>query len=133
MMREDAVSGGPWISGQRPGAAGQLFEQRPEHVVGAGAVQLLLAGVAAGDADADRTRGVGRSDVVRSVANALLAQIAAEEAADVILVGARARRRLRRGFESRLANRLETATQVPVVIAPPRTWRSAVAKHGGRR
>jgi hypothetical protein len=32
-------------------------------------MQLLLAGVAAGDADADRTRGVGRSDVVRSVAN----------------------------------------------------------------
>ena len=32
-------------------------------------MQLLLAGVAAGHADADRARGVGRSDVVRSVAN----------------------------------------------------------------
>jgi hypothetical protein len=48
-MREDAVSGRPWISGHRLGDAGQLFEQRPEHVVGAGAMQLLLTGVAAGD------------------------------------------------------------------------------------
>jgi nucleotide-binding universal stress UspA family protein len=63
----------------------------------------------------------------------LLAQIAAEEAADVILVGARARRRLRRGFESRLADRLETSTLVPVVIAPRRTRRSTVANDGGRR
>jgi nucleotide-binding universal stress UspA family protein len=63
----------------------------------------------------------------------LLGQIAAEEAAGVILVGARARGRLRRGFESRLADELETATTVPVVIAPPSTRRGAFAKNGGWR
>ena len=52
---------------------------------------------------------------------ALLGQIAAEEAADVIVVGSRARGRLRRGLESRLAHQLETTTPVPVVIAPPQT------------
>jgi nucleotide-binding universal stress UspA family protein len=55
---------------------------------------------------------------------ALLGQIAAEEAADLIVVGARARGRLRRGLESRLARQLETETAVPVVIAPPRTRRT---------
>jgi nucleotide-binding universal stress UspA family protein len=63
----------------------------------------------------------------------LLGQIAAEEAADVIVVGARSRGRLRRGFESRLADQLETATPVPVVIAPSRARRRAVAKNGGWR
>jgi nucleotide-binding universal stress UspA family protein len=50
----------------------------------------------------------------------LLAQIAAEEAADLIIVGSRARGRLRRGHEGRLIRQLETETPVPVVIAPPR-------------
>jgi nucleotide-binding universal stress UspA family protein len=49
----------------------------------------------------------------------LLAQIAAEEAADLILVGARSRGRLRRGLESRLADQLERETPLPVLIAPP--------------
>jgi two-component system sensor histidine kinase UhpB len=56
----------------------------------------------------------------------LLGRIAAEEAADVILVGARSRGRLRRGFESRLAVPLDAAMPVPVVIAPPRPRRGAV-------
>jgi nucleotide-binding universal stress UspA family protein len=65
---------------------------------------------------------------------ARLGQIAAEEAADVILVGARPRGRLRRGFESKLANELETETPVPVLIAPPpaRVGRPAAAKGDGR-
>jgi nucleotide-binding universal stress UspA family protein len=63
----------------------------------------------------------------------LLGQIAAEEAADVIVVGARSRGRLRRGFESRLADQLETTTPVPVVIAPSRARRRAVAKNGSWR
>jgi nucleotide-binding universal stress UspA family protein len=58
---------------------------------------------------------------------ALLGQIAAEEAADLIVVGSRERGRLRRGLESRLARQLETATPVPVVIAPPRTPRAGKA------
>ena len=48
----------------------------------------------------------------------LLSQIAAEEAADLIVVGARTRGRLRRGLQSRLADELETETPVPVLIAP---------------
>ena len=51
---------------------------------------------------------------------ALLGQIAAEEAADMIVVGSRVRGRVRRAFESRLARRLAAETRVPVLIAPPR-------------
>lgn len=51
---------------------------------------------------------------------ALLGQIAAEEAADLIVVGARTRGWPRRRLESQLAEQLETATQVPVLIARPR-------------
>lgn len=58
---------------------------------------------------------------------ALLGQIAAEEAADLIVVGSRARSRLRRGLESSLARQLETATTVPVVIAPPKSRRVSEA------
>ena len=54
---------------------------------------------------------------------ALLGQIASEEAADVIVVGARTRGWGRRGLESRLAQQLETETPVPVLIAPPRKRR----------
>ena len=58
---------------------------------------------------------------------ALLAQIAAEEGADMIVVGSGARGRLRRRLDSRLARQLETATPVPVLIPPPRTRRAATA------
>ena len=54
---------------------------------------------------------------------ALIGQIAAEEAADLIVVGSRARGRLRRGLDSSLARQLESTTPVPVLIAPPRTRR----------
>ena len=66
---------------------------------------------------------------------ALLGRIAAEEAADVIVVGARPRGRLRRGLESRLATELETETPVPVLIAPPRARgpQRAAAGNGARR
>lgn len=53
----------------------------------------------------------------------LLGQIASEEAADVILVGARTRGWGRRGLKSPLAQDLETETPVPVLIAPPRKRR----------
>jgi nucleotide-binding universal stress UspA family protein len=58
-------------------------------------------------------------------AGSLLGQIAAEEAADLIVVGARARGRLRRGLQSRLADELETETPLPVLIAPPHLRRRA--------
>jgi nucleotide-binding universal stress UspA family protein len=53
-------------------------------------------------------------------AAALIGQIAAEEAGDLIVIGARTRGRLRRGLESRLAEQLGSETPVPVLIAPPR-------------
>jgi nucleotide-binding universal stress UspA family protein len=70
----------------------------------------------------------GLDDVERRIAigepAALLSEIAAEEAADLIVVGSRARGRLRRRLESRLARQLEDQTPVPVLIAPPRTRRA---------
>jgi nucleotide-binding universal stress UspA family protein len=65
---------------------------------------------------------------------ALLGRIAAEEAADVIVVGARARG-WRKRLESRLADELETETPVPVLIAAPRIGRGRkeAAMNGGRR
>ena len=65
---------------------------------------------------------------------ALLARIAAEEAADVIVVGAPARG-WRKRLDSRLAADLETETPVPVLIAPPQTrsTRSGAPGNGRRR
>jgi nucleotide-binding universal stress UspA family protein len=54
---------------------------------------------------------------------ALLGQIAAEEAADVILVGSRVRGWRRRGLQSSLAEELKAATPVPILIAPPSSRR----------
>jgi nucleotide-binding universal stress UspA family protein len=76
----------------------------------------LLARLAAEYGVADRAeRRSGTGD-----AAALIGQIAAEEAADLIVVGARTRGRLRRGLDSRLAEQLGSETPVPVLIAPPR-------------
>lgn len=50
----------------------------------------------------------------------LIGRIAAEEAADVIVVGSQTRGHFRRGLESRLAEQLQAETPVPVLIAPPR-------------
>lgn len=63
---------------------------------------------------------------------ALLGQIAAEEAADVIVIPGRARG-WRGSLDSRLASQLETETPVPVVIAPPRRRTKQAAAAGERR
>ena len=86
------------MKGDREGAARLLGQLAAEHAV----VDSAERRVAVGDAPS------------------LLGQIAAEEAADLIVVGSRTRGRLRRGLESRLAGQLETETPVPVLIAPPR-------------
>jgi nucleotide-binding universal stress UspA family protein len=65
---------------------------------------------------AERRSGVGDRA-------ALLGQIAAEEAADVILVGSRVRGWRRRGLQSSLAEELKAATPVPILIAPPSSRR----------
>ena len=67
--------------------------------------------------------GTAERRVAVGDAAALLGQIAGEEAADVIVIGARPRGWARRGLDSRLARELETETPVPVLIAPPRTRR----------
>jgi nucleotide-binding universal stress UspA family protein len=65
----------------------------------------------------------------------LFGQIAAEEAADVIVVGGRSRGWRRRSLDSELADQLETETPVPVVLARPRIGRRVrePAINGGRR
>ena len=54
-------------------------------------------------------------------AAAVIGRIAAEEAADLIVVGARVRGRFRHGRDSRLADQLGSETPVPVLIAPALT------------
>jgi nucleotide-binding universal stress UspA family protein len=96
-----------------------------------GGAERLLARLAAECAVSDRAeRLVAVGDVPSR-----LGQIAAEEAADLIVVGAKTRGRLRRGIESRLADELETETPVPVLIAPPRLRqaRKTMVIKGGRR
>jgi nucleotide-binding universal stress UspA family protein len=69
-----------------------------------------------------REHGVGETAECRVAVGEpalLVGQIAAEEAADVIVVGSRARRWPGRGIESRLAEQLESETPVPILIAPP--------------
>ena len=104
----------PMASG--PSRAGRRVGERLDEGEREGAARLLRRLAAEyGVADsAERRSAVGD-------AAAMLGQIAAEEAADLIVVGARARGRLRRGLESQLADQLETETPVPVLIAPPRT------------
>ena len=94
------VDGGESVTmkGNREGAARLLDRLAAEHAVAGRAERRVAVGDAA----------------------SLLGQIAAEEGADLIVVGARSRGRLRRGLESRLADELETETPVPVLIAPPR-------------
>lgn len=60
----------------------------------------------------------------------LLGQIAAEEAADLIVVGAPPGARLRRSSESRLAEHLEGATTVPVLFVSPRTGKRRSPRDG---
>jgi nucleotide-binding universal stress UspA family protein len=81
-----------------------------------------------------REHGVGETAECRVAVGEpalLVGRIAAEEAADVIVVGSRARRWPGRGIESRLAEQLERETPVPILIAPPanaRRRQPAVAK-----
>jgi nucleotide-binding universal stress UspA family protein len=50
-----------------------------------------------------------------------LVQVAAEEGADLIVLGSRAAGLARRDLRSTLASELEAATPVPVLVAPPST------------
>ena len=67
----------------------------------------------------------GRDEVATRVAFGdpaeLLAWIAAEERAAMIVLGSRAQGLLRRRLRCRLARTLRAATPVPVLVAPPQT------------
>jgi nucleotide-binding universal stress UspA family protein len=81
--------------------------------------ELLLARLA-------REHGVGDTAECRVAVGEpalLVGQIAAEEAADVIVVGSRARRWPGRGLQSKLAEGLERETPLPILIAPPANGR----------
>lgn len=60
---------------------------------------------------------IGEDD--RSARAEMLARIAAEEAADLILIGSRRPGRFRRRLRDTVAADLVSQTPVPVVIAPP--------------
>jgi len=85
-------------------------------------------------ADLHGVAGRAETRVAVGDAPALLGQIAAEEAADVIVVGARTRGWPKR-LETRLADALESETPVPVLIAPRRTRRprTEATVNGDRR
>jgi nucleotide-binding universal stress UspA family protein len=81
-----------------------------------------------------REYGVGESAECRVAVGEpalLVGQIAAEEAADVIVVGSRARRWPTRGLQSGLAERLKSETSVPILIAPPANGRRRRAAAAG--
>ena len=81
--------------------------------------ELLLARLA-------REHGVGHTAECRVAVGEpalLVGQIAAEEAADVIVVGSRARGWPGRGLQSKLAEGLERETPLPILIAPPANGR----------
>jgi nucleotide-binding universal stress UspA family protein len=89
--------------------------------------ELLLARLA-------REHGVGHTAECRVAVGEpalLVGQIAAEEAADVIVVGSRARRWPGRGLHSTLAEGLERETPVPILIAPPANGRRRQAAAAG--
>jgi nucleotide-binding universal stress UspA family protein len=58
----------------------------------------------------------------------LLGQIAAEEGADLIVLGSRPRRLRDRWLWCPLARELETVTPVPILIAPPQTRRRSARR-----
>jgi len=58
----------------------------------------------------------------------LLGQIAAEEGADLIVLGSRPRRRRDRWLSCPLARELETVTPVPILVAPPQTRRRSARR-----
>lgn len=89
--------------------------------------EILLARLA-------REHGVGNTAECRVAVGEpalLVGQIAAEEAADVIVVGSRARRWPGRSLQSKLAEGLESETPLPILIAPPASGRRRRATAAG--
>jgi nucleotide-binding universal stress UspA family protein len=73
------------------------------------------------DGEADVPATVEHVRVIGGRPAQALAEVAAEEGADVIVLGSRAAGLGRRLLRSGLARELEAATPVPVLVAPPST------------
>jgi nucleotide-binding universal stress UspA family protein len=73
------------------------------------------------DGEADVPATVEEVRVIGGRPAQALAEVAAEEGADVIVLGSRAAGLGRRLLRSGLARELEAATPVPVLVAPPST------------
>jgi nucleotide-binding universal stress UspA family protein len=86
-----------------------------EHLLEYGVVEAALDAIALDHAGAVETRIVAGNRVDA------LVQVAAEEGADVIVVGSRPRGARGRQLRCSLARELEAAQSVPVLIAPPAT------------
>jgi nucleotide-binding universal stress UspA family protein len=100
-------------------------------------LRLVLVHVSP-DGEADAPAGAEDVRVIRGRPAQALAEVAAEEGADVIVLGSRAAGLGRRLLRSGLARELEAATPVPVLVAPPSTrarsgHRLAVAVEAGGR
>jgi nucleotide-binding universal stress UspA family protein len=100
-------------------------------------LRLVLAHVvadgAAGFAPAQLVDGLPRPDDVELRVEAgdraeLLGQIAAEEGADLIVLGSRPHRLRARLLWCPLARELERVTPVPILIAPPQTRRRSARR-----
>jgi nucleotide-binding universal stress UspA family protein len=79
--------------------------------------QRMLGGIA------HELGGAAETRVVLGERAAMLAQVAAEEGADLVVLGSRAAGLRRRRLSSTLARELEALTPVPVLVAPPATRR----------
>jgi nucleotide-binding universal stress UspA family protein len=110
-------------------------------------LRLVLVSVVDGlsaatrDSVTGRQRQVGAERTLREIAREIgdgtearvvhgqraegLAQVAAEEGADLIVVGSRRAGLGNRNLRSTLARELEAATPVPVLVAPPSTRKRA--------
>ena len=84
-----------------------------------------LLDAAAGDCSVEVETRLVLGNAVQGLAN-----VAAEEGADLIVVGARPAGPRRRRLVSRLARELPAATPVPVVVAPPSARRRSEQRLG---
>jgi nucleotide-binding universal stress UspA family protein len=92
-------------------------------------LRLVLVHVSGnGAGDAGPAAEIEEVRIVRGNRAEALAQVAAEEGADLIVIGSRIGGLGRRQLRSGLARELEAATPVPVVVAPP----SSRARSGHR-
>lgn len=102
------------VDGVPPGTHESLTARQRE----AGAERTLM------EIAEETGNGTERRVVVGNRAEAL-AQVAAEEGADLIVIGSRPAGLGNRKLRSTLARELEVATPIPVAVAPPRTRRRA--------